>query len=174
MSKFSERGIRCRNASAASLPYTKRKALRDAYRDLIDSMRPAYFVTFNFGAKIGPTAAFGVMDGFCCRLERRALGRNWNKYPRTSRMKLIAFPEHLSSNPHWHSVVRLPKKEARILIRSGGEMWMNLAERGQLDRQLVKSRTKVRNYITKRLAECDALDHVYIYVPRARKRKSAA
>ena len=139
--------------------------IRDAYRNFIFRLNASHFITFNFGCQIRPDSASVLMDVFCCKLERRAHGRNWNKYPANKRITLVGFPEHLDSNRHWHAVAGMPNETGRVLNRLGSEIWANLVARGQLHQEAITSRQAVETYITKHLHRSRAIENVYVFTP---------
>jgi hypothetical protein len=145
--------------------FRNRMSLRTEYRNLLSRFAMNYFVTFSFGYAIKPESARKPLQKFCNALERRALGRFWNKHRGPDRLVLFAFGEHMNSNPHWHAVAQVPERTECFLIGEGDEIWLKIEARGQLWVEPARDPERVLRYSTKRLTEFGAADRVFIYKP---------
>jgi len=146
-----------------------RVSVRTEYRNLLRRFDINYFVTFSFGYVVQPKNARKPLQKFCNALERKALGRSWNKHRGPDRLLLFAFGEHMNSNPHWHAVAQVPERIEPVLIAYGEAIWLKIAARGQLWVESARDPEKVLRYSTKRLTEWGAPDRVFIYTPPPEK-----
>ena len=139
--------------------------LREAYVEIIAHMEPTIFLTFNFGYNIKPMNALDRLKGFCAKVERASLGRNWHKFRDPDRLRLVAFPERLDSNPHWHGVAHAPSAMIHTLASKAEAIWLSYARRGQLDYSWIEDEHAVAHYITKRIMQASSLENVAVYGP---------
>jgi hypothetical protein len=101
---------------------------------------------------------------FCNMVERKAHGTHWTEKRGAHTIKLIAFGEHIGTNPHWHAPAEIPERTLKVLARDGGDLWFKLQPRGQLGLECPpKNVQAIIDYATKRLLEADAADRVRIY-----------
>jgi hypothetical protein len=153
------------NPHTKQLTLTSRIEVRDAFERFLKGLNPNWFITFNFGYRIRPLDAHNQMKGFCARLERVALGRNYTKYPNSRRPVAFGFPEHLDVNPHWHCVARMTQALEGALLAEGKEMWLDIASRGELDFSAIRTRNDVVSYCLKRFHILRAPESVFVYSP---------
>lgn len=114
-----------------------------------------YFVTANFNRDVSYNGAREALRSWHLRLDRRLLGPKWQKKPAENRTQFIAYVEHLSSNLHWHLLVRPPGHVSQTEFSAAAkDAWGCLVEGGSLDIQIARSkadREKVASYCTKDL-----------------------
>lgn len=146
------------------LTFKNRRDVVDGYGKLLHGMNPTHFLTFMPGRFVKPETIVANITKFCCRLERKALGRNWSKYTR-DRIRLVGFLEHPDITPHYHAVVSIPPITEAALVKYGDQIWTTLMPAGKLDAQLIISRKKVVGYVKKDLHHYWSPENVAIYAP---------
>lgn len=77
----------------------------DAWIQWMKFKRWDFFVTLNFNCNSNIIAARTHFRRFCQRLDRRVLGPGWAR-DISRRTEIVAVPEHMSSNFHFHCLVR--------------------------------------------------------------------
>lgn len=120
------------------LGHTKRvggcdQAYRHAFADLMDSLRPDFFVTFAFNRTTGLGSAQRRIERFQAMVDGKLLGTRWHKKI-DQRTKYIAVVEHPRSNLHVHSVFLVPRRLAEF-PSFAKEVWQKLAPAGDIDVQ---------------------------------------
>lgn len=143
---------------------TKRDVV-DGYRKLVGKLNVTHFLTFMPGrSTIHPERIAANVIKFCCRAERRALGRNWSKYE-DDRIRMVAFLEKPDLTPHYHGLAWIPKSTAQILEASGGEIWAKLMPIGKFEITEIRSERQVTSYLTKDLHHHWSPENTVIYAP---------
>ena len=160
-----------RSFADQQLNFSARTRVRAAFRQLAADINPNFFLTFDFGYLIKPQAAFPRLKGFCAAIERRSLGRSWYKYQPPDRLVLLAFPERLDLNPHWHAVAHIPEPMVRSLWGYASEIWLKYSPRAQrqLDFSRIDDVEKVISYVTKRTQVTNNLENIFVYGPNSPK-----
>lgn len=88
-----------------------------------------HFVTFVFNTdNMSIENAKKKIYAFRARIDRKLYGKNYTKQKRTS---LLAFPEHLNSNLHYHATLSTDK--AQEFNGIANEIWKKLVPAGNLD-----------------------------------------
>jgi hypothetical protein len=126
--------------------------------------------------------AMQTLDEFLKRMDRFCLGCRYNKKP-LLRCSMIAAPEHLDTNLHYHGNLRPARlregQDVRDFISECHRVWKQLVPGGSLDIQATgtgvtlahirlnknqagKSTEAVVRYISKALAEPGAFDGLYV------------
>jgi hypothetical protein len=146
--------------------YEKRRAVVGGYRTLLDSMNATHFFTFMPGYFVKPETIAANIIKFCCRLERKALGRKWFKLKK-NRIRLIGFLEHPDSTPHYHAIVHVPQYTESALDEFGAEIWKTLMPSGKFEGEPILD--NARRYSSKDLHHGWSPENVVIYKPIPRK-----
>ena len=142
---------------------SERRLLKASWLRLLGDIPFTHEITFNFGVTLSMQTASEKMEAFCKRLERRSFGKKWHQKT-DGRLTLIAFPENVDTNTHFHGMAKLSRRVERVLARNGSTVWSELTPRGQLHAGPLKNIDAANNYFTKQLRTNDRLDWVYLYV----------
>lgn len=95
-----------------------------------------YFVTLAFNQKsTSADYARNTLKRFSARLDRVLLGSDWCKKPCHERTAFFAYPEHMSSNFHYHLVMVVNEKDKQDIATVIDKCWQNLVYSGSTDVQ---------------------------------------
>jgi hypothetical protein len=130
---------------------------------MLKEMAPNVSYTFNFGYLIRPDKAQTCMKTFMNAVQDKVYGRDWAKQTNREWPYAMGFFEHPDTNPHYHVLARLDQKLVRYIETQGNDIWRNIARRGQLDVKDVYAPDGIWSYVTKRLAEHETFDDVWVY-----------
>ncbi len=144
--------------------FEERRAVVRGYRELLHGLNGSHFLTFMPSRFVRPETLAENIKKFCCRLERKALGRNWHKTA-NDRLRLIGFLESPDITPHYHALADMPAITAAAMREGADEIWRSLMPLGKLDTPGIKDKAKVISYITKDLHHISSAEHVVIYAP---------
>lgn len=156
------RGLHAHHCMGNGYPLAVRR-LRDDLMKWILDMEPKLMVTFNFGHEIDPITAQARIKHFFNRVQRKVLGKRWNKRPADDRIAAIGCFEHPDTNPHFHVLVAAPDHLCVELRANARQLWLLSVPRGQIDVQIAKSKRSVVSYSTKRLETIRAFDDLFVY-----------
>lgn len=143
------------NINAQSL--LGRTELKNAMAGFAAGLEATHFVTANFNRDITYAGAKQALKAWHARVERKLLGPKWLGKPVEARTEFLAVIEHMSSNPHWHLLVRPASGAGRLTFEDVAEpVWQALQPAGSLDVQRLATHRDVRrtaNYCAKDLAK---------------------
>jgi hypothetical protein len=142
---------------------SNRRLLKSNWLRLLDGIPFTHEITFNFGITLSTQAASEKMEALCKRIERKAFGGKWHQ-KEDGRLTVIAFPENVDSNTHFHAFAKVTAKLERALERHGSTIWSKITPRGQLHTKPLRNVAAAKNYFTKQLRTNDRLDAIYLYV----------
>jgi hypothetical protein len=145
--------------------YDGRIQVRTAFMAWLEEREPNMVVTFTFGRLVKDVAAQVIMKNFMNAIQRAAYGRGWCKRPGNQWPVAVGFFEHETTNPHYHVLMRVDSKFGKVLKSRGAAIWRELAPRGQLHVENIKSLPKLLNYVTKELGWAEQPGSVFIYAP---------
>lgn len=154
------------------LPFGQRSASIKALQCWLGERKFTHFITFNFNGPTSLASGRNALKNFHARLDRKLLGRNFNKLPADDRSLFFAFPEHVESNLHYHALLRCP--DMRLSVFGLGGIWERLVPAG--DVHIIKMEDKapedlerVARYISKEAWKPSAYDGFIIsteFIPR--------
>ncbi len=142
--------------------YATQRAIVEGYRTLSKEMNATHFMTFMPGYFVKPEAIAANIVKFCCRLDRKALGKKWTKCKK-NRIRLIGFLEKPDITPHYHAIVHVPQYTEPVLDEYGAEIWKTLMPRGKFEGESIQG--NARRYSSKDLHHAWSPENVVIYVP---------
>lgn len=107
-----------------------------AFSNYIAEQGFSHFVTLNFNPNepIEIDSAHIKIAKFGMKVDRKLYGRHFNKKPTPERTSFIAFPEHKSSNLHFHAAVNSP--DIFGFCRQATKIWKELVPSGSINIQL--------------------------------------
>jgi hypothetical protein len=112
---------------------------------------------------VGYYDAIYKMKGWCTRIERIANGRNWYRFT-TDRLAVVAFPEHLETNRHWHGIIRAPTPRLYAAVEvEYAHIWEELEPEGQFHMAHPRILEKIKVYFTKELPLPGRIERVFVY-----------
>jgi len=152
------------SAKTGQISFAEKRELVAGFRELLNTLQPTHFLTFTSAMAIKPETFAKRIVKFCCRLDRKALGKKWTKCDH-DRLRLLAFLEHPNSNAHYHALAVVPECAKEILESQGTAIWNRLGRGVQLDVKLIYGLEGVISYVTKDLHHFWAPENVLIYKP---------
>lgn len=132
--------------------FTCAKELQESLIELARGLRPNIFITLVFNREIAPLGARKTLKHFYSNIERRCLGKHFYRAPPEERLIAVAFPEHLSSNFHYHVVAHLPRRQLATFQVYAKCTWKALCEGGSIvlaTVQAEKDRSSITSYCCK-------------------------
>lgn len=138
--------------------YRTRKFYKEYRQEIIkwlESLSPDAFLTLNFNCEMTLYHARKRYHNFLARLDRRLVGPRWLKLP-DKRTDLIAFPENVNSNLHFHAIGKLPPKAYDMcqvtLMAEIDRLWKSVVRSGSTDFQFITyDKHVLPDYITKQI-----------------------
>jgi len=112
--------------------FFRAKMLQASLRDVILDLRPNIFLTLVFNRVVSPTFARNRLKHFYSNVERRCLGKDYYKQAPAERLIAVAFPEHLTSNFHYHVIGHLPRQQLVTVPIYAKSTWARLCPAGSL------------------------------------------
>lgn len=144
--------------------YYERKRLQKAMRDFVIEQGADYFVTAAFNRNISRDNAQRKLYRWHAYIDKKLLGKNWCAAPPERRLKFAAFAEHLSSNLHWHIMVKLADADrADVFEHTASKCWKRCVESGDMDVQKLYEDFDVRKtciYATKDIWQAANYDSI--------------
>jgi hypothetical protein len=139
--------------------------VRAAYVQWLDDLEPTHEMTFNFNRSATMEDAHGRLKKYCCMIERKAFGRKWHKkvIPPDQRLILIAFPEHLDTNTHFHGFACAPDKLGRAVKLSSVKFWEKVVPGGQYYSVPIEDWLAVKTYHTKALIIPGHAEEIFLW-----------
>lgn len=118
-----------------------------------------------------PEMARGRLTEFHARIDKKLLGRKFYKKPTRDRTLLLAVPERLSGNYHYHVFVRPPPGLQNMIdfINLAPKIWKNLCKNGDVEFEYLREDVnliKTSRYSSKELWRLDNQDNVVILPER--------
>ncbi|MEP5513297.1 MAG: hypothetical protein ABJP71_13630 [Erythrobacter sp.] len=110
---------------------------RAGVAELMDSLRPDYFVTLVFNRTTGLHSAARRVERFQAMVDRKLLGTRW-LLKVSLRTQYIAVAEHQNSNLHFHCVFLVPHRLTDFPAIAE-QAWHRLAPAGNIDIQPYRS-----------------------------------
>jgi hypothetical protein len=128
------------------------KELQGSLIELVRALQPNIFLTLVFNQHTSPISARQTLKHFYSGIERRCFGREFYKRAPAERLIALAFPEHITSNFHYHLIGHLPRHQHVTLPVYAKMTWKKLCPAGSLDVHHIGSdtdRTKIASYSCK-------------------------
>lgn len=139
--------------------------LREALIELFVAQEFPYFLTLNFNREMTPDGAKRVLKVLLAFIDRHFLGPRWQEMP-VHRTQMIAIPENITTNFHYHAGAGFPPKAMRlspvdvekIIQRNFGR----LVPGATCKLLVVEDAAGLADYITKQQWQPDAIERVVL------------
>lgn len=127
--------------------------MNNALLEWLSGEKWTHFLTLNINDKSNYAAAEKLLKRFHQRVDRSLLGPKYFQRPER-RLLLIAFPEHVAENFHYHCLIRFRcrcEHTDRELDDILAKKWKEVIARGSTNMQPIYNLAGVSSYITKEL-----------------------
>ena len=134
--------------------FTFNKKLNDGVRELITGLDGDYFVTAVFNRQVGMAGAEASLQHWYNCMNRKLYGKKkWFNLAAEDRLQYVAVAENVSSNLHWHMVVKAGGKVPGWKFKMAAtHYWEKYNKSGSMDVQKMmtaQDKEKVAYYVTK-------------------------
>ena len=130
--------------------------MRDQVVEFLVAQDTSHLVTFAFNSDVSEQWARNAIKEWLKRVDSFALGARYEKKS-TERTFLVAVPESIGINTHYHAFVRWPDshtKKADKIVEFSQKVWNEkLVKSGNLDVIELYNRKGAAKYITKRIEQ---------------------
>ena len=140
-------------------------AFRQANIELCLSIRPNFIMTLGGGLPCSPMEFERCARQFFNKVQRKALGRNWNKHPVHEQITAVGFREKETTNMHMHLVLHVTERMKSQLHRSCA-VWKSIRIAGDYHTDILDNPTAYAIYITKEARKRTTAEEVFTYVPK--------
>jgi hypothetical protein len=134
--------------------YQFRRDYRYSAQQWLAAMDMDLFVSLSFAQNIGLERGRQILRHWFACLDSHYLGKGWAQRPSDERTVAIALPENITSNLHYHCLMRVPDtpRPENIANRSSTleKFWIRVALRGTCRVQSIRDAGAAR-YVTKQL-----------------------
>lgn len=143
-----------------------RARLRAAWVTFLgEEMEPDVEVMLGMGLGASAEAVNAAATEFLKRIEGKANGRRWHKFPPEERLTVIGFHEHPHSNRHVHLFARGNSRIQKELML-GAPLWKSLRRGGDYHCDVIHNRKAYARYGTKELFSDRSFADVFVYKPK--------
>jgi hypothetical protein len=143
--------------------YQNRREYRAALEEWLATIDADLFVTLSFAQHVQLGSARQLLRQWFARLDNHYLGRGWARRSSDQRTFAILVPENISTNLHYHCLMRLPTwgQTQSIADRTAtlAQFWNRIVPRGTCDVELIYNLPWVARYVAKQLVRPRYLDH---------------
>jgi hypothetical protein len=143
--------------------YKDRRDYRTAMEKWLATVDADLFVTLSFAQDTRLGNSRQLLRQWFARIDNHYLGRNWARRNSDDRTFAILIPENLSTNLHYHCLMRLPNwgRTQNIEDRTAtlAQFWNRIVPRGTCDVELVYDPPGVARYVAKQLVRPGYLEH---------------
>lgn len=144
-------------------------ALRQAVQQMLSQHNFTHFVTLAFNRDTDINGARKTLGAWHGRLDSKLLGHRWAGRPEAERTFFIAFPEHISTNLHYHLMVRPAAGRKCQFDDVAGVIWTGLVASGSINIQPITNRKKLNSYVTKELNCASSFENFVISTEFSKK-----
>lgn len=145
-------------------------AVIKAHMEFIKTIDPTYFVTFNFNRRLRTLNAQNSIKHFMNSAQREVLGARWYKKPECQRLALIAIPEHIETNLHYHGFLRagtevddVNKWTEDVIHAVFPRKWKEVEKKGSINIQRIYDLDECVNYVKKEMWKKENTDSIFMY-----------
>jgi hypothetical protein len=143
--------------------YQDRRDYRAAMEKWLATIDADLFVTLSFAQDARLDSARQLLRQWFARIDNHYLGRGWARRSSDERTFAILIPENISTNLHYHCLMRLPTwgQTQSIADRTAtlAQFWNRIVPRGTCDVELIYNLPWVARYVAKQLVRPSYLDH---------------
>lgn len=140
-----------------------RNQAHQAWIDFTLSLEPNVVITLDSGLGVNHITFQSTVTHYLNRVQRRAHGRNWAKYPPEQKIRAVGFFEHWDTNLHLHIAANAPDRALRWELGQGAGLWRDLRRAGSHHYDMINCPEDYVSYITKRMNDVKTRDNVYVY-----------
>jgi len=148
--------------NGVAVNYTQRKVLRKQWAEFIAERRPKHVATFVFNRRISVWRALELLERFAERMVEAALNQETARH-RNTKFVVLAFPEHMNSNLHYHAAIRMSQRFIRTWRQRADAIWAELCPSGDILLQEVWGFEGAAGYAIKEQTLPDRLEYAFVY-----------
>jgi hypothetical protein len=149
-----------------AIGYTSRRNYRAALEEWLTTLHVDLFVTLSFSQNMRFQQARPLLGQWFARLDSHYLGRGWSRRKSDDRTFAIAVPENISTNLHYHCLVRLPTRgRAQPISECAAQLsgyWRRLVWGGTCDVEPIYDLPTLARYVSKQLVRPGYEQHYII------------
>ena len=142
--------------------YQSRREIRRACQEWLANTDADLFVTLSFAQNVGLDRGRQALRRWFAFIDNHYIGRGWARRPSRERTKAFIFAENITTNLHYHSLMRLPPRgqlqsfdtRAATLER----LWRKIERRGTCQVEWIQNFGAAR-YVTKQLVRPGYWEH---------------
>jgi hypothetical protein len=143
--------------------YQNRREYRAALEEWLVTTDTNLFVTLSLGQDARLSQARQLLRQWFARLDDHYLGRCWARRSSDQRTFAILMPENISTNLHYHCLMRLPSwGQAQGIADCAATLqrfWRRIVPRGTCDVEAIYDRTGAARYVAKQLVRPGHHEH---------------
>ena len=124
--------------------YDRRTELKEAVRQLVVSTDPKLFITAAFNDYASPERARNILRKFHRNVDYKFYGKSFYAADKSKRTFFFAFPEHLTSNFHYHLLLTPPLNKTERFIEVANPVWKKLCPLGNLKIDFIETEVDLR------------------------------
>lgn len=144
---------------------TPKARLHSSMIRMIEELGPVVFLTLNLPPIKNPYDTGRLVEEVLKRTEYKAHGKRWARYPPHLRLRALAFLEHPTTNPHWHTLIAGPPEIIAAVLEHSAAIWGGLIRNGHGDVELVRNLKASSRYVTKEMWQDWSFDSYVAYGP---------
>jgi len=145
--------------------YQERRELRRAWREWLAEIDTDLFVTLSLSENVGVGQARQILRRWLAYIDNHYIGRGWTRRASSERTKAFIFAESISTNLHYHCLMRLPHRGQleHLAARAATleRLWRKIERRGTCQVDWVRDSGAAR-YATKQLVRPGYLEHLIL------------
>lgn len=141
---------------------------KESWSSFLGNIKFDYALTLNFNREIKLISARKTIKTFIQRIDRKILGPRFFKKDSSERTLLIAVPEHINSNLHFHCLVLLPQTCSKMIPSrlSNSQLieniWRDCVPSGRADVTIQYDRHGWAGYMTKSIYTNEVYENIII------------
>jgi len=143
--------------------YQSRREYRDSLEQWLATINADLFVTLSFAQNARLAAARQSFRQWFARLDNYYLGRGWARRNSDERTFAILIPENISTNLHYHCLMRLPSwGPTQRIINCAATLerfWGRIVPRGTCDVEPIYDLAGAARYVVKQLVRPGHHEH---------------
>lgn len=164
-----------RRRNVLNFGYTSRRLYRSEFEKMLALLDVDLFVTLSFSQNTRFQQARPFLRDWFARLDNHYLGRRWTRRNSDERTFAVAVPENISTNLHYHCLMRLPAwgrtqpiEECTVVL---DRYWRRLAWGGTCDVQQITDLAGLAFYLAKQLVH-PGYEQYYLFASEFHSRRS--
>ena len=138
----------------------KNKIRQDFLTYLSGKLKPNYFATLTFNRDVNYESVRLKLKHLFAGIDAKLYGKGFYKYE-LGRVDAFAFHEHINSNYHIHTAIKVLKRHQKTLENSLPAIWQRLVPSGDTDLQFLpdaNSRMRACSYLLKETYKKEVYD----------------